>query len=271
MVTSSSLSAAGSSQAPSEVRWLARRAISPSSASVAPATTKITERPAEPAVDDAQHERRNQQQAQQRQLIGNGQDRLGGHRAPSAARPRAARRWRSGRRRVTGCSSRKAPPSRAITPGRHRPPHRRDTPGGPAARRDLDRRASHCAVAARRRISDSTRLHHVGDVGAAQRRRRAGRCSSRTPPSPRPAPSPRSTAGPSGRARRSPRAGAAAPPPARRRDAPRAAPPDRRASPPAMRRICAVLRRQGGVARRSRSAAMAVVVAGVGSRAAARS
>ena len=40
VVTSSSLSAAGSSQAPSEVRWLARRAIRPSSASVAPATTK---------------------------------------------------------------------------------------------------------------------------------------------------------------------------------------------------------------------------------------
>ena len=42
VVTSSSLSAAGSSQAPSEVRWFARRATRPSSASVRPATANVT-------------------------------------------------------------------------------------------------------------------------------------------------------------------------------------------------------------------------------------
>ena len=69
MLISSSLSAIGSSQAPSVVFCPARRAMSPSSASVIPATQKRASAHPSSSVDDQDHERRNQQHPQQRQLI----------------------------------------------------------------------------------------------------------------------------------------------------------------------------------------------------------
>ena len=70
VVTSSSLSAIGSSQAPRLVRWPARRAMRPSSASVRPATLKTISAPPEVPVDNEQDERGNQRDSQNRQLVG---------------------------------------------------------------------------------------------------------------------------------------------------------------------------------------------------------
>ena len=69
VVTSSSLSAIGSSQAPRLVFCPDRRAISPSRPSVMPAVDEHDQRPAEVAVDHEDDERRDQQHPQQRELV----------------------------------------------------------------------------------------------------------------------------------------------------------------------------------------------------------
>ena len=73
---SSTLSAIGSSTAPSVVRWWPRRATTPSSRSVSAGDHEHDERPGVLAREHEHHQQRRGGHAQDRELVGDGEDGL---------------------------------------------------------------------------------------------------------------------------------------------------------------------------------------------------